>query len=181
MVNGEADTRNAVEAAYERFRRLLGDDVGYIHGSLPESAKTETIEKMKSGQIKLLVASTVIEVGVTFPGLTLMVAVSPEHFGVAQLHQLRGRVARKGGRGFFIMYLPSPIKQSASSRLRLLTACNDGFVLAEKDAESRGYGDLSLEGERQSGATRPLFFGLSLTRGEIEAGAVQAGLIPAQQ
>jgi ATP-dependent DNA helicase RecG len=181
VVNGETDTRNAVEAAYERFRRSLGDDVGRVHGGMTDDEKNDVINKMKAGQLKLLVASTVIEVGVTFPGLTLLVAVSPEHFGVAQLHQLRGRVARKGGRGFFIMYLPYPIKQSASSRLRLLTACNDGFVLAEKDAESRGYGDLSLEGEKQSGATRPLFFGLRLSRGEIEAGAVKAGLIPAQE
>lgn len=85
---------------------------------MTDDEKTDVINKMKAGQIKLLVASTVIEVGVTFPGLTLLVAVSPEHFGVAQLHQLRGRVARKGA-WVFIMYLPSPIKQSASSRLRL--------------------------------------------------------------
>lgn len=63
---------------------------------MTDDEKTDVINKMKAGQLKLLVASTVIEVGVTFPGLTLLVAVSPEHFGVAQLHQLRGQVARKG-------------------------------------------------------------------------------------
>nr|WP_060514609.1 helicase-related protein [Pseudomonas putida]QFX76850.1 ATP-dependent DNA helicase RecG [Pseudomonas putida] len=181
VVNGEADTRNAVENAYERFRKILGDDAAMIHGGLPETAKADIIDRMKAKQIKLLVASTVIEVGVTFPGLTLLIAVNPEHFGVAQLHQLRGRVARKGGRGYFIMYLPNPIKQSASSRLRLLTECNDGFVLAEMDAESRGYGDLSQDGETQSGATRALFWGLRLSNSDITSGAVKAGLIPGQQ
>lgn len=181
VVNGEAETRNAVEAAYERFKRILGEDVGMVHGGLSDTVKADIIDRMKLGQIKLLVASTVIEVGVTFPGLTLLVAVSPENFGVSQLHQLRGRLARKGGKGYFIMYLTTPIKKSASERLRLLTSCNDGFALAEQDAESRGYGDLGIEGESQSGHTRLLFWGVTLDRVEIEQGAVKAGLIPAQQ
>lgn len=181
VVDGEATTRNTVEAAYERFRRLLAEGVGRVHSGMSDAEQTDVIDKMKAGKIRLLVASTVIEVGVTFPGLSMLVVVNPEHFGVAQLHQLRGRVSRRGGRGFFVMYLPTPVKESASSRLRLLTTFNDGFELAEKDAELRGYGDLSLDSGKQSGAARQLFYGLRLERDEIEAGAVQAGLIPARQ
>jgi len=180
VVNGdEHGARNSVEAAYGRFKRALGDDVGMVHGGMSEGEKNEVIGKMKNGAIKLLVASTVIEVGVTFPGLILLVVVKPENFGVSQLHQLRGRLARKGGKGFFIMYLPEPVVPSASERLRMLSECNDGFVLAERDAEIRGYGDLATDSEKQSGHTRLLFWGVKLTKQEIEQGAMKAGLISA--
>lgn len=184
VVNGNSDTsRHSVEAAYERFRRVLGDSVGMIHGGLPEDVKTKTIRAMKDGKIKLLVASTVIEVGVTFPYLHLLVAVNAENFGVSQLHQLRGRLARKGGLGHFIMYLPEPIQQQASERLRRLSSCTDGFQLAEMDADARGFGDLDIDidGERQSGSSRMLFWGVTLGRSEIEQGAIDAGLIPTKQ
>lgn len=182
VVNGDAEaTRNSVEAAYERFKRVLGDDVGMIHGSQSDELKTVTFQKLKAGTIKLLVASTVIEVGVTIPALRLLVAVNPEHFGVAQLHQLRGRLARKGGVGHFIMYLPEPVQPSASERLRLLSTCDDGFQLAEMDADLRGYGDLGADSEKQSGSARLLFWGVSLERKDVEQGATEAGLIPLQR
>ncbi|MGP4922716.1 helicase-related protein [Pseudomonas helleri] len=182
VVNGDADTsRHSVEAAYERFRRVLGDSVAMIHGGLPEDVKTNTIRLMKENKIKLLVASTVIEVGVTIPNLRLLVAVNAENFGVSQLHQLRGRLARKGGAGYFIMYLPEPIQQSASDRLRLLSTCSDGFRLAEMDADVRGFGNLDIDGDRQSGSARMLFWGITLGRSEIEQGAIDAGLIPAKE
>lgn len=182
VVDGNADaSRHSVEAAYERFRRVLGDSVAMIHGSLPEDVKTNTIQAMKNNEIKLLVASTVIEVGVTIPNLRLLVAVNAENFGVSQLHQLRGRLARKGGTGYFIMYLPEPIQKPASDRLRLLSTCSDGFRLAEMDAEARGFGNLDIDGDRQSGSARMLFWGITLERSEIEQGAIDAGLIPAKQ
>jgi ATP-dependent DNA helicase RecG len=181
VVNGDADaSRHSVEAAYERFRRVLGDSVAMIHGGLPEDVKTNTIRLMKENKIKLLVASTVIEVGVTIPNLRLLVTVNAENFGVSQLHQLRGRLARKGGTGYFIMYLPEPIQQPASDRLRLLSTCSDGFRLAEMDAEARGFGNLDIDG-RQSGSARMLFWGITLGRSEIEQGAIDAGLIPAKE
>lgn len=181
VVNGDADaSRHSVEAAYERFRRVLGDSVAMIHGGLPEDVKTNTIRLMKENKIKLLVASTVIEVGVTIPNLRLLVTVNAENFGVSQLHQLRGRLARKGGTGYFIMYLPEPIQQPASERLRLLSTCSDGFRLAEMDAEARGFGNLDIDG-RQSGSARMLFWGITLGRSEIEQGAIDAGLIPAKE
>jgi ATP-dependent DNA helicase RecG len=152
-----------------------------IHGGLPEDVKTNTIRLMKENKIKLLVASTVIEVGVTIPNLRLLVAVNAENFGVSQLHQLRGRLARKGGAGYFIMYLPEPIQQSASDRLRLLSTCSDGFRLAEMDADVRGFGNLDIDGDRQSGSARMLFWGITLGRSEIEQGAIDAGLIPAKE
>lgn len=182
VVNGDADaSRHSVEAAYERFRRVLGDSVGMIHGGLSEEVRTNTIRLMKENGIKLLVASTVIEVGVTFPNLRLAVAVNAENFGVSQLHQLRGRLARKGGEGYFIMYLTKPIQQPASDRLRLISTCSDGFRLAEMDAEARGFGNLDIDGDRQSGSARMLFWGIALGRSEIEQGAIDAGLIPAKQ
>ncbi|WP_232925719.1 helicase-related protein, partial [Pseudomonas veronii] len=157
VVNGDANAScHSVEAAYERFRRVLGDSVGMIHGGLSEELKTNTIRLMKENGIKLLVASTVIEVGVTFPNLRVAVAVNAENFGVSQLHQLRGRLARKGGEGYFIMYLTKPIQQPASDRLRLLSTCSDGFRLAEMDAEARGFGNLDIDGDRQSGSASVL-------------------------
>ena len=79
------------------------------------------------------------------------------------------------------MYLPEPIQKPASDRLRLRSTCSDGFRLAEMDAEARGFGNLDIDGDRQSGSARMLFWGITLEKSEIEQGAIDAGLIPAKQ
>ena len=179
LATDRGDDKHSVEAAFLRFQNKLGPLVGMIHGSLPDEEKTAVIRRMKSGELKLLVASTAIEVGLTIPKLKLVVVVNADRFGTSQLHQLRGRLARKGGDGNFIMYVRDSIKENALTRLRAIAGCSDGFELAERDADARGFGDLGTTGEAQSGSARMLFWGVTLGRLEIEQGAKEAGLIPA--
>lgn len=169
--------RNSVEAAYVRFRAKWGDRVGMVHGSLTDNDKTEVIAKMKSGAIDVLVSSTVIEVGVTLPSLRVVVVVNPDRFGMSQLHQLRGRLARKGGEGYFFLYLPDEPDATAVDRLRQLVECNDGFALAERDADLRGFGDVDSDGGAQTGNSRLLFWGVTIDRKEIESCARNLGLV----
>lgn len=176
MGDGE---RASVEAAFQRFRDKFGDRAGMLHGKLTDDEKNAVINKMKAGELDLLVSSTVIEVGVTLPSLKAIVVVHPERFGVSQLHQLRGRVARKGGSGYCFLYLPEEVEEAAMQRLELLVDCGDGFALAERDAELRGFGNVDAGGDTQTGATRLLFWGVNLSRQDIERGAQRLGLLEA--
>ncbi|WP_432263235.1 helicase-related protein [Cupriavidus sp. TMH.W2] len=175
---GDGD-RNSVEAAFLRFQAKWGDRVGMLHGKLSDDEKNAVIGKMKAGEIDLLVSSTVIEVGITLPSLRAVVVVNADRFGVSQLHQLRGRVARKGGDGFFFLYLPEDVDDAAMERLQLLVKCNDGFALAEQDADLRGFGDVESAGGAQTGNARLLFWGITIDRKEIETGAKNLGLVSA--
>ncbi len=169
-------TEATVEAALERFAKFFGGRVGIIHGRQKADVKDETIRKMKEGEIDLLISSTVIEVGITLPSLKVMVVVNPEHFGASQLHQLRGRLARHGGEGWFFMFLKdndSPRKETMQ-RLKLLVECSDGFELAERDAALRGAGEVFDELGSQSGSTSSVFFGIDLTYGDLERAVHEA-------
>lgn len=133
--------------------------VGIIYGGMSDSEKLEIIDKMHSNQIKILCSSILIETGLTLPSLKGMLVVGAQYFGVSSLHQLRGRLARNGGDGFFYMYLSKEEeshdqedeKDNSLERLELLVKFNDGFILAEKDAQLRGYGN--IEDDDQSGKT----------------------------
>ncbi|MDR5799246.1 MULTISPECIES: helicase-related protein [Caballeronia] len=175
---GDGD-RSSVEAAYARFHAKWGDRVGMLHGKLSDDEKNTVIAKMKAGGIDILVSSTVIEVGITLPSLRAVVVVNADRFGVSQLHQLRGRVARKGGDGFFFLYLPEDAEDDAMARLRLVAECNDGFTLAERDADLRGFGDVESSSDAQTGNSRLLFWGVTIERKEIESGARSMGLVSA--
>lgn len=166
-------TDTSVARALERFAKPFGNRVGFIHGRQKNDVKDETIRRMKAGEIDILLSSTVIEVGLTLPSLKVMVVVNPEHFGASQLHQLRGRLARHGGKGFFFMFLKdnkSP-KPETLARLRLLVGCSDGFELSEKDAQLRGAGAVFDEMGNQSGSTRSIFHGIDLSYADIEQAA----------
>lgn len=178
LAEGKGDgARNSVEEAFKRFQAKWGERVGMLHGKLLDDEKDAVIGKMKSGKIDLLVSSTVIEVGITLPSLRVVVVVGADRFGISQLHQLRGRVARKGGDGYFFLYLPEEPDDPALARLRLLTECNDGFTLAERDADLRGFGEVESAGSAQSGRSRLLFWGVNIERQEIENGARELGLV----
>lgn len=172
----EEDAGLAVANAYARFEAMRPGRVGLLHGKLTSEDKLQVIERMKQGELDLLVCTTVIEVGLTLPSLRVVVVVKPDHFGVSQLHQLRGRVARQGGEGFFFLYLTHDVDTTVKARLTTLTECQDGFTLAERDADARGYGDLDAGAEDQSGSSRLLFWGVTLSRHEIEVEAKQAKL-----
>ena len=134
----------SAEATYRTLGRALSPlRVGLLHGKMKKAQKEETIEWFRTGQLDVLVATTVIEVGVNVPSATLMVIENAERFGLAQLHQLRGRVGRGTEKSWcFLMAEPS-------ERLRVLTQTRDGFAIAQKDLELRGAGELF--GTRQHG------------------------------
>lgn len=143
-------------AAEERFKRLraaLGDArVGLVHGQMPPAEKDAAMAGFQSGQTQVLVATTVIEVGVNVPNATIMVIERAEIFGLAQLHQLRGRVGRgEAASTCLLMYQP-PLNETGRKRLEVLRETEDGFVIAETDLRMRGAGDVI--GTAQSGLPR---------------------------
>ncbi|ETS31586.1 ATP-dependent DNA helicase RecG [Photorhabdus temperata] len=123
--------------------------VGLVHGRMKAAEKLEVMEAFKRGELQLLVATTVIEVGVDVPNASLMVIDNPERLGLAQLHQLRGRVGRGAIASHCVLLYKTPLSSTARIRLQVLRDSNDGFVIAQKDLEIRGPGELL--GTRQTG------------------------------
>lgn len=123
--------------------------IGLVHGRMKAPEKQEVMECFKSGELHLLIATTVIEVGVDVPNSSLMVIENPERLGLAQLHQLRGRVGRGSVASHCVLMYKAPLTKTATKRLAVLRESNDGFVIAEKDLEIRGPGELL--GTRQTG------------------------------
>jgi ATP-dependent DNA helicase RecG len=140
----------AAEATYEELAAgLPGLRVGLIHGKLPAARKAEVMAAFKAGDCDLLVATTVIEVGVDVPRASLMVIENPERLGLAQLHQLRGRVGRGSAESHCVLLYQSPLSANGKERLQALRESNDGFFIARKDLELRGPGEVL--GTRQTG------------------------------
>lgn len=123
--------------------------VGLVHGRMKAQEKQAVMEEFKAGNLHLLVATTVIEVGVDVPNSSLMVIENPERLGLAQLHQLRGRVGRGSVASHCVLMYKSPLSKTATKRLAVLRESNDGFVIAQKDLEIRGPGELL--GTKQTG------------------------------
>ncbi len=141
----------AAEARYAALKERFGDDVVMVHGQLLPEIKDAAMERFARGDAKLLVATTVIEVGVDVPNATLMVIEQAERFGLAQLHQLRGRVGRGSAKSFCVLLHGETLSETAQKRLALMRESQDGFFLAEEDLRLRGGGELL--GTRQSGDT----------------------------
>ena len=143
-------------AADERFKRLravLGDDVvGLVHGQMPAADKDAAMAKFVAGKTAVLVATTVIEVGVNVPNATIMVIERAESFGLAQLHQLRGRVGRGDQASTCLLLYQPPLSEGGLKRLTTMRETEDGFRISEVDLEMRGAGDLI--GTAQSGLPR---------------------------
>ncbi|MGA0531020.1 ATP-dependent DNA helicase RecG [Hansschlegelia sp. KR7-227] len=141
-----------VAAAEDRFAALaeaFPGRVGLVHGRMKGAEKDAAVARFVSGETPVLVATTVIEVGVNVPEATVMVIEHAERFGLAQLHQLRGRVGRGAGRSTCLLMWKGPLGETARARLETLRDTEDGFVIAEKDLELRGEGEVL--GARQSG------------------------------
>ena len=140
----------AAQGTFEALSaQLPGLRVGLVHGRMKQAEKQATMRAFKSGEIDLLVATTVIEVGVDVPNASLMIVENAERLGLAQLHQLRGRVGRGAAASNCVLLYQSPLSQMAKQRLATMRETNDGFVIAEKDLELRGPGELL--GTRQTG------------------------------
>jgi ATP-dependent DNA helicase RecG len=131
----------AAEARAAALRRVFGTRVGLVHGKLPASEKDAVMSEFAEGQLAVLVATTVVEVGVDVPAATIMVIEQAERFGLAQLHQLRGRVGRGEGESACLLLYDPPLSDIAKTRLDILRRTDDGFLIAEKDLELRGGGD----------------------------------------
>ena len=139
----------AAEERYQELRQRFGSKVDLIHGKMKAAEKDAAMARFASGQSLLLVATTVIEVGVDVPEATIMVIEHAERFGLAQLHQLRGRVGRGTGKSTCLLLYKAPLGETAKARLAILRETEDGFRIAEEDLKLRGEGDLL--GTRQSG------------------------------
>lgn len=141
----------AAESRYEDLREHFGDAVELVHGQMKGDAKDAAMERFVRGDARLLVATTVIEVGVDVPNSTLMVIEGAERFGLAQLHQLRGRVGRGSEKSVCLLLRGENLSETGRERLALMRETQDGFRLAEEDLRLRGGGELL--GTRQSGGT----------------------------
>ena len=139
----------AAEARFADLRQIFGDKIGLVHGKMKEAEKNEVMNRFKCGELRLLVATTVIEVGVNVPQATLMIIEHAERFGLAQLHQLRGRVKRGNRQAICLLMYGGHLSETAFERLNIMKQTEDGFVIAEKDLELRGGGEIL--GTRQSG------------------------------
>ncbi len=140
----------AAEATWEELKLALPElNVGLVHGRMKPVEKQAVMASFKQGELHLLVATTVIEVGVDVPNASLMIIENPERLGLAQLHQLRGRVGRGAVASHCVLLYKTPLSKTAQIRLQVLRDSNDGFVIAQKDLEIRGPGELL--GTRQTG------------------------------
>ncbi|MBI1249932.1 MAG: ATP-dependent DNA helicase RecG [Alphaproteobacteria bacterium] len=145
----EAVDLAAAQDRYDALKERFGDGVELVHGKMSASAREAAMDRFRSGQSFLLVATTVIEVGVDVPEATIMVIEHAERFGLAQLHQLRGRVGRGGRPGYCVLLWRPPLSEGAKERIDTLRRSDDGFAIAEADYKMRGAGDML--GVQQSG------------------------------
>ena len=139
----------AAQERYEILQARFGERVGLVHGRLKAEEKDAVMRKFANGALSILVATTVIEVGVNVPEATIMIIEHAERFGLSQLHQLRGRVGRGGDKSYCFLMYGAPLGETAKERLSIMRETEDGFLIAEKDLELRGAGDIL--GTKQSG------------------------------
>ena len=142
----------AAEDRFESLKAVIGDKAGLVHGRMTPAEKDAVMARFLSGELAVLIATTVIEVGVNAPNATIMVIEHAERFGLAQLHQLRGRVGRGDKPATCLLLYHPPLGETAKSRLQVLRQTDDGFLIAEEDLRLRGAGDVL--GAAQSGFPR---------------------------
>jgi ATP-dependent DNA helicase RecG len=139
----------AAEDRAKALHALYGDKVGLVHGQMKAAEKDAVMARFAAGEISILVATTVIEVGVNVPEATVMVIEHAERFGLAQLHQLRGRVGRGLDKSSCVLLYRGPLGETSKARLTIMRETEDGFRIAEEDLRLRGAGEVL--GTRQSG------------------------------
>ncbi|MER8900688.1 ATP-dependent DNA helicase RecG [Mesorhizobium sp. M0772] len=157
----------SAEDRFASLQPLFGDRIGLVHGRMKGAEKDEAMRAFKAGETRILIATTVIEVGVDVPDATIMVIEHAERFGLAQLHQLRGRVGRGDKPSSCVLLYKDPLGETAKRRLSVMRETEDGFLIAEEDLKLRGEGELL--GTRQSGTP-----GFQVARIEVHADLLEA-------
>src|SRR4030081_3604148 len=158
----ETDNLTDAEARFESLRERFGDKVGLVHGKMRGTDKDRAMAQFAAGETGLLVATTVVEVGVYVPAATIMVIENAERFGLAQLHQLRGRIGRGSEASTCLLLYKEPLNEMSTARLKVIRETTDGFRIAEEDLRLRGEGDVL--GVRQSGLP-----GYRIARSDVHA------------
>lgn len=172
--------RRSAEEAHAELEKRFPLRVGLLHGAMSEADKQTVIDRMTANELSLLVCTTVLELGITLPSLSLLAVINPERFGLTTLHQLRGRVGRHGGEGRFVLYHEHYPEGDAAFRSKVLCRVDDGFVVADEDLRLRGMGDL-LQGGEQAGKSRLLFENLSVTIDDVLEAASRPNHKPAPE
>ncbi|MEL0019625.1 MAG: helicase-related protein [Rickettsiales bacterium] len=149
MEESELSDLAAAEDRYAELKARFGDSVALVHGKMKGPEKDAAMARFSEGDANILVATTVIEVGVDVPDATIMIIEHAERFGLAQLHQLRGRVGRGAGASSCLLLYAQPLGETARARLKILRESEDGFRIAEEDLRLRGGGEIL--GTKQSG------------------------------
>ena len=162
----------AAEERAEALRAIFGDAVGLAHGKMAGADRDAAMERFQRGTTTVLVATTVVEVGVDVPDATIMIIEHAERFGLAQLHQLRGRVGRGASRSACLLLYKGPLSEGARARLEILRETEDGFRIAEEDLKLRGEGDVL--GARQAGAPGFRFARLDIHSGLLARARTEA-------
>ena len=140
---------SSAKKKFDLINQKFQNNVGLIHGALEKAEKDEVLERFLNKEISILVSTTVIEVGIDFPNATLIIIENANKFGLAQLHQLRGRVGRGTKQGTCILLFKDGLSKNAIKRIKILKNSDDGFFIAEEDLKLRGFGDII--GYQQSG------------------------------
>lgn len=163
--NEKMDLRD-LENGFEALKKIFPNRrLGYVHGKMSPAEKSEVMERFANGSVDILVATTVIEVGVNVPNATVMVVEEAQRFGLSQLHQLRGRVGRNAEQAYCFLVTPEKMAENTRKRIEIMVETNDGFRISEEDMRMRGPGD--LQGTLQSGMPFDLRIANLATDGRI--------------
>ncbi|MEI7931827.1 MAG: helicase-related protein, partial [Alphaproteobacteria bacterium] len=141
VAESEMSDLAAAESRAAHLKKVIGPSVGLVHGRMANAEKDQVMAGFADGQVSVLVATTVVEVGVNVPNASIMVIEHADRFGLAQLHQLRGRVGRGARESACVLVYDPPLSKLGEARLNILRETDDGFLIAEKDLELRGGGD----------------------------------------
>jgi len=163
--NAIEDRITDVARAQQMWETHFPDNTVMLHGGLTDEEKLGAVAKAKNDEVKLIISSSMIEIGLTFPKLTTMIVVDPQNMGVSTLHQLRGRLVRHGGVGSFLMFVNKEeenVPEEYVQRLKLLERFERGSQLAEHDMLLRGFGELGVDGLSQSGHKQSIFVGAKI-------------------